>query len=185
MMTRRTHSYKRTHSSKRTHSGKRTHTSRTSKQKPNMMTRRTHLYTLTHTHEINTYLENVQAKAPQDYNGNRILPPQILDPARLQKRPFIEGKETYHRGKRDLASEHCHRRSSILSDVHKPFTYFYSCFQKVKKQTSTNLLHIFILVLIYLLILPPQILDPARRPQTCLPVLLQILIANYLYTKKL
>ena len=93
-----TRTRKRTHSSERTHAGKRTHTSRTSK--PNMMTRRTHLYTFMNTHELNTYLESVQAQ--QDCNGFRVK--GLGTSSTSKQKP--------HRI--TMAIAYCHRRSPIL-----------------------------------------------------------------------
>jgi hypothetical protein len=107
MVTRRTHSYKkhvleREHILVREHMLEREHTSRKSKQKPNMMTRRTHLHTFMNTHELNTYLESVQAKAQQDCNGFRVK--GLGTSSTSKQKP--------HRI--TMAIAYCHRRSSIL-----------------------------------------------------------------------
>ena len=75
-------------------------------KKPNMMTRRTHFYALMHIHELNTHLENVQAKAPQDYKGFRVK--GVGTSSTSKQKP--------HRI--TMAIAYCHRRSSILPDVH-------------------------------------------------------------------
>jgi hypothetical protein len=71
-------------------------------KKPNMMTRRTHFYALMHIHELNTHLENVQAKAPQDYKGFRVK--GVGTSSTSKQKP--------HRI--TMAIAYCHRRSSIL-----------------------------------------------------------------------